>query len=190
MANTGALSFSSIVGSDLDNTTTTVHWSNPSNALAYDSSYAFISVIASSTFADYLVATNLSSPVPNGATIDGIVAEIETAGFASASIGIDAVYIIKGGAKTGANKGTFTSFGTGRQYYSYGGASDLWSATLSSSDVNASNFGVCFRFIKYSGKSVPTVTVDHVRMTIYYTDGTIKGTTGIGSMTGVSTITL
>ena len=156
-----------------------------------NSSVAYISAITGSTFADYLVATNLSSPVPSGATIDGIVVEIYTKGFASLPLALDVVQLIKGGVKTGSNKGSpSTSLPSVFSYLSYGGAADLWSATLTADDVNASNFGFCCRFKKRSGKSVPNGDVDHVRMTIYYTGGAINSTTGIGSMTGVSTITL
>jgi hemolysin activation/secretion protein len=123
-----------------------------------------------------------------------------------------------------SNKSTEATLPTSDTYVSYGGSSDLWNETWSSSDINNSNFGVVFQvtsnkgFISHYlkatnfGFSIPTgaiidgilvdieqyathtstettAYVDHIRITVYYTEATAGTTTGVQSMTGVNTIT-
>lgn len=54
-----------------------------------------------------------------------------------------AVKLIKGGTITGNDKGG-ASMPTTEAFVSYGGATDLWGVTLTSTDVNDSTFGFTF----------------------------------------------
>lgn len=70
---------------------------------------------------------------------DGSVSETPNA--SSANTVDQSARIIKGGATTGTNQATNAALPLSLSYLSYGGSSSLMGATLTPTDVNASNFG-------------------------------------------------
>lgn len=140
-------------------------WSNTSNLGSSDNSYATVSTIAGyKTY--YLTATNFGFSIPSGATIDGIIVEWE--GHFQYSSGSDSrVRIIKGGTIGATDKASGTNWPTSDAYRSYGGISDLWGESWTYSDINASTFGATISVIAGSGG---TFSMDHVRITVYYTE--------------------
>lgn len=112
----------------------------------------------------YLKATNFGFTIPEGATINGVVAEVYSA---SAHDGVDnTIKLVKGDAVTGNNKSTAQGAISG--YRSFGGAADLWGVALTSADVNDATFGVVAQYSN-GGKGSPVCAIDHIRMTVYYT---------------------
>jgi len=128
-----------------DDSVGTVTWSNPENAGVSDNVYATVS--ASNTFSDgshYIKATNFGFSIPSGATINGVMAEFERKCSGSTSFincSGDETRLIKGGILSGDVKYGAT-WPTTDAYATFGDASDLWSLSLTSDDINATNFGV------------------------------------------------
>lgn len=153
-------------------------WVTPSNVTASDDARATDNLLPGET-SYYLQATNFGFSIPAGATIDGVTATIEISrGSGSGNRGIpewDTVQLIVGGTKTGTNNasqhlGEITE--TTDTNYTFGGVSDGWGLSLTTSDVNATDFGVAIRIVETdNGPYDVNVLVDSMQLTITYTAG-------------------
>jgi hypothetical protein len=144
-----------------------VAWSNPSNAAASDDSRATCTVGFGQT-TQLLKVTNFGFAIPTDATIDGIVAEIEKLASSASGITDTTIILLKAGSFHGTNR-LIGAWPTTEAYVSHGGSADLWLGTWSPSDINGSGFGI---FVRGSANpSGATASVDHVRITVYYTAG-------------------
>jgi len=85
----------------------------------------------------------------------------------AAAIKLDLVQLENLGLATGDNKGTAAEISTVSTEYVFGGPADMWGTSLTSAQINGITFGVRFRFTKISG--TPTVSVDYVKIKVYYT---------------------
>jgi hypothetical protein len=143
-----------------------IAWSNVDQIFSSNDSYATYDSVSEDN-SDYLNASSCDFTIPDGATIDGILVEIEAkrAGFGAATF--DNVQLLKGGSRTGTPK--TSAIDETEAYISFGGAADLWGATLSAADVNDSGFGVSIRAAN-TELFTATVSVDHVRITVHYTE--------------------
>jgi hypothetical protein len=148
-------------------------WSTINNAFASDNAYAQGQALANAVSPiTNLRVTNFGFSVPSGATIDGVVCEIErkiNSTFRNSRDGV--VQLTKNGTNTvGSNKASATVWPLSDAYATYGAAADLWGTTWTDSDINASTFGVVINGVRDSGKAGSTIwNVDHVRITVYYT---------------------
>lgn len=150
----------SVAGSDVD-------WSNPSNALASDNSYATAS-LPDGFGSDVLLLTNFGFSIPTNATILGVLVEVEASrsgGGANLTIGGN---LYNSGATIGNTVGGQATVTTSDAYISHGSATNLWGANLTPSTINGSTFGVGITIQNFFGGSTSTARVDHVRMTVYY----------------------
>jgi hypothetical protein len=162
-----------------DNGTGIETWNNPSNASADDSSFATASSVTNGNTTHYLMATNFSFNSPSGSTIDGIIVEIKRKSSTSnvSQFWKDTVVkLVKGGTVSGDNKADVsTRWPLIEAIASYGTSSNLWGLTFTTSDINASNFGVVVSAI-YGTICDPvdecstTASVNHIRTTVYYTE--------------------
>ena len=168
MASQGPLS----VGTAADDSAVgSITWSNTGNITASDNSRASAANGGAPTQAHYLKATNFGFSIPSGATIDGILVEVERKKQNSiGSVSDTAVKIVKGGTVGSTNKAIGGYWSTTDTYISYGGSSDLWGETWSDSDINATDFGVVFSPTVTGGKGAGVANVDHIRVTVYYTE--------------------
>lgn len=152
-------------------------WSNPGNAAASDNSRATFTSTGSS---NYLKATNFGFSIPAGATIDGIVVEVERSANLSGTGGGGAriedliAKLVVGGTVSGTSKAVGGSANrwpltASEAYKTFGASNDLWGLTLSVSDVNASNFGFVLQATGNLQDGSEIGSVDHIRMTVYYT---------------------
>lgn len=139
-------------------------WSNPSNAAASDNAYATSAVFMGMN-SEYLKATNFGFAISAGATVNGIVAEIEKKSD-SASVDDGAVRIVKGGTIGSTDKSSVSAWGAADAYSTYGASNDLWGETWTVDDINASTFGVA---IQASTTGMDNAYVDHIRITVHYT---------------------
>jgi len=116
----------------------------------------------------YLKATNFGFAIPAGSTINGIKAEIESA-LDPGSVAIEsAIRIVKAdGSISTTNKSIGVTVPSSDTYVVYGGASDVWGESWSSTNINDADFGVV---VSYTGTQ-GIVLIDHIRMTVYYTLG-------------------
>jgi Tfp pilus assembly protein PilX len=109
------------------------------------------------------------------------------------------VYLLKAGAPVGSNHSSTAAWGTSDATQAYGSSSDLWNTTWTTSEVNASNFGVRLKVVNGSSTASNTASVDYVTVTVYYapvptssigTSGTpiaqasIRGTCTLGAQAG------
>ena len=146
-----------------------VPWANPSNATASDDTYATCGPLDNfeGPYAgEYLRCTNFGFAVPAGATIDGIVVTVEgKTSTGTIDLNIEA---LKGGAGTGGTA-LGNSITTVETAVAFGTSTSKWGTTWTSTDINASTFGVWF--YPQAGASAQTISIDHVSITVYYTEG-------------------
>jgi len=145
-------------------------WDTPTNAQTSDNAYAqaiFTAVLDQSS--ENLHATNFGFLVPAGSTIDGIIAEVERKSTnVAADIRDLSVKIIKGGTASGDEKASGTIWPASDTYQTYGTASDKWGLTWTSTDINASNFGLSISAGDFI--ALPWIgQIDHIRLTVHYT---------------------
>lgn len=114
--------------------------------------------------------TDFGFALPSGATIDGVEATVEwsvTAGSWTATVGLWDAGAVIGTAKTSA---AITS--TTDVVVNFGGAADLWGATLTQAIVNGAGFGLDVSVVRDSGAGNARFDVDHVQLRITYTEST------------------
>jgi len=160
-----------------DDTVGTKDWTNPDNAKVSDDSYAVCSFgFFKAGISHYLKATNFGFTIPAGATINGIKVEVELYssrdGGGSGYPDYDKyVNIVKSDDTFGSeNKATETDIDTSQTIVTYGGSEDLWSEEWTVEDINSANFGVGYSAYVWGGGPL-SVLVDHIRITVYYTEG-------------------
>jgi hypothetical protein len=170
MADTGWVSPGTVVN---DSSVGDYAWINPSNAKSSDDNYADFDCPADGEDSQYLTATNFGFSVPTSSIIDGIEVSIErkldtTNGAVTGNVRDDVVKLYNAnGNLIGNNKAdTVTNWPTSDTTVTYGGASDLWGATWSASDINDSDFGVALQAASFS---FGYGDVDHIRIKVYYT---------------------
>ena len=174
----------------------TFKWQNTSNGSSQNDAYTSLlftdafNVLASAPTSlspadetNYLVCKNLDSNIPNDATIEGIRIYIDRynsfTGDGTVTIKDDAIYLTKNGTDTvGNNKSTGATWPSSDTdtYVSYGGASDLWGASWTVSEINDDNFGVMIgptiEFDGTTGENGGSAKIDHVYIEITYAGGT------------------
>jgi hypothetical protein len=151
----------------------TLAWTNPDNSKVSDDVYSTAVNPSSgvSVTTHFLKASNFGFNFPSTYTINGIKVEVEKKSSLDSTdfIKDSSVKIIKSDGSFGSSdNATATHWSTSEGYVSYGSSSDLWGATWSPSDINNSNFGVVISAFLNANDFV-TASVDHIRITIYYT---------------------
>lgn len=146
-------------------------WTTPNNAKVSDDIYT--TYYGDHGYSShYLIVSNFGFTIPTGATINGIVAQVELHGDGTNVTYLHdyAVRIVKGGA-IGAtdNSSTGINYPSTDAYWTYGANNNLWGETWTAEQINASNFGLAYATVNGSGFS-HTVYVDHIRITVYYTN--------------------
>lgn len=137
-------------------------WSNPSNAASSNDTYASVATDGTS---EYLKATNFGFAIPAGATINGIVVDIERKA-AMAGVTDDRVRIVKGGTVQTEDKAAPGTWPTDDTVATYGDSSSLWGAAWTAGDINDSGFGVVLSVSVTSDQA----DVDHITITVHYTE--------------------
>lgn len=143
-------------------------WQNPDNAKIEDGNTSYIIEPA---YTQYLKATNFGFSVPSGATIDGIEVGVKRKSSSADYWILDySVKLVKSdGGFSVANRANTDpgQWSTTLTYAFYGGSSDLWGESWTSSDINNSNFGIAF---SVDGCDDPSLEVDHIQIKVYYTE--------------------
>ena len=144
-------------------------WTTASNVGADDAAYAQITAASFDTgdVSYVLRATNFSMGVPAGATINGIVVEIERYYANGQVIDVDVSLTADGSTRVGDDKSTGANFLTNPAVATFGGSTDTWNAGLTVAQINASTFGVIYKM----GASALNADgfLDFIRVTGYYT---------------------
>ena len=150
-------------------------WLNPSDAQTSNDGHTTCDLDGGADdTSQALQVTNFGFSVPGGSTIDGIVVEIERHQIVifggSAEIHDNTVKLMKGGTAQGDDKASLTIWPDTDAYVSYGSSVDKWGLSWSAADINGSGFGIQMGIINPSVDD-STGFIDHVRITVYYTEG-------------------
>ncbi|MEI6849452.1 MAG: choice-of-anchor tandem repeat GloVer-containing protein, partial [archaeon] len=130
-----------------------VTWSNPDNAKVSDNAYTTASFTNINTISHYIKATDFGFSVPSGATINGILVEIEKGMDTNSVIKDNLIKIVKADGSIGTVNKAYvgTIWPTGDTYSSYGSSSDLWGETWDSTKINDLDFGIAISAIAEIG---------------------------------------
>lgn len=157
----------------------TLAWNSPGNITASDSSYATASPGGASATTHYLKGTNCGFSIPAGATINGILVEINRHGSGSTAVQDNSVILTLASSQDKAAGGNWPTSDTRA---SYGGSSDLWGTSPTPTDINASTFGAK---ISATVASAQTALVNDIQITVTYTPFTNGQPSGQYQQTGV-----
>jgi hypothetical protein len=141
----------------------TVGWSNVSNAGSSNDQYATVGLGVNKT-SHYIRGTNYGFTIPAGANIDGVVVGVERKSSSTPGTH-DASCRLYTGSFVGSERATATAWPTTDAYEDHGGPTDVWGVALTDAIVNASTFG--FGIAVFG--SLITASIDHARITVYYT---------------------
>ena len=174
-------------GTMANDATTGAHaWADPDNAKTSNDVYS-VTTWSSGSSSQYLKATNFGFSIPSGATINGILVEIERKGNATCSD--YETFIVKADGTWGTtDKATGTVIPDTDTYISFGANNDLWDESWTAENINDVDFGVVYRVSAYNGP----ISVDHIRITITYTAGgggqtySLVGVNGDFTLSGIS----
>lgn len=170
----GPLNASSIVNSNCSFAFGGTNFINPANAINSDNLYATANHCECCDMnTQCLTATNFGFSIPLSATINGITVEIERRSSLNGHIYDNGLRLLKAGIEVGSNYMSATQWPAMDTYATYGGCSDLWGTTWTPSDINDPGFGLVFACIDYCpgmGFGSPQSFIDHVRITVCYTN--------------------
>ena len=158
-----------------DSAVGTVSWTNPNNAKVSDNNYVTFEGYLAET-SHYLKATNFGFSIPTGVTINGILVEIERKSYFQSFFIDSTVKIVKSDGSIGTTNKADTAnlWPTTDTYKSYGADNDLWGETWTEADIENINFGVVLSARYNNYEEYSTCGVDHIRITVYYTEATTK----------------
>lgn len=167
---------SKIVGTGANDASAgTTAWTDFTNITADDAADAITGRLNDTETSQLLNGTMSGNvfTVPTGATIDSIKAEVEMQDLEGSNTGFDLlVKLIKGGTVQGNNQEKAAAIPAAITIRVYAPL-DLWGLTLTPTDVNATNFGLSFRYEATGDRS--EVSVDFVRLTVHYTEAAAGG---------------
>jgi hypothetical protein len=144
-------------------------WTNPDRAVSSNNSYATASVDGTVTRA--LRCTGYGFAVPVGATITGIIVNVERKSNRTTNGGASdaAMRLVKRGVIGTTDRATATTYTTADVIEAHGGGADLWGETWTPADINAADFGAAFAATKASAAGAAhTISVDHVQVTVNF----------------------
>lgn len=142
-------------------------WVNVNNAKVSDNSRAVATLINQTS--NYLKATNFGFSIPSGATIDGIEIKIERLCTGDHCTDGDRARIVKSGTIGSSNK--IVTWPSTEAIQTLGSSTDLWGETWTVDDINASTTGFVVAAKDVDGGENNIFSVDHITMTVYYTEG-------------------
>ena len=144
-------------------------WVNVGNAVTSDNLYATFGNISGPVggYTDYLVVKGFGFAIPGGATITGILVEVERSD-ANSNTSDFQVNIIKNNIIGATNKAVAALWPAADAYQSYGSSSDLWGDTWTATDINSAGFGVAIAAQRGATGGATAGKVDHVRISVTY----------------------
>lgn len=150
-------------------------WVNGDSVYASDGNLANVSLRelgfcfqSTCSFSRFLFVEKFGFTVPSGATINGVEANVERKASAYGVIKDSVIQLVVANTIAGNNKSTGSIWPITKTYATYGGAADIWGATLTDVDVNDTAFGVGI-IVANTDTATRTAYIDHVRMKVYYT---------------------
>jgi len=150
-------------------------WLRPSQAEADDNLWAEIPLKVG-VYSDWLRCDTFgfdTGDIPEGATVNGVEVRITRKSKAS-EISESAIYLRDSSGQVGDNKASSTPIGTNEETITHGAADDDWNASLASSDIRASTFGVDISLLhseEDTGELGDTAYIDFVEIRVHYSEG-------------------
>jgi hypothetical protein len=168
------LTYAQIAGPNSGSTTTNValagssgSWLNTGNVVSSNNVYSTFTLPSGvGNFTDYIQITGFGFSIPLGATIDGILVEIERSD-PNARTADNRIRIVKGGSIGGEEKSSGAGYTNSDSYQTFGNSGDTWGETWTDADINAANFGVAISARRTVNGTI-NGRIDHVRITVYY----------------------
>jgi len=152
---------------------TAPNWANPSAIEAADS--VFATIFMNNRISKDLIGKGFGFTIPGGATINGILLEVNYDSGTGTDTVETVVRLLKAGVASGDNKSTGALLPAVATTVSYGGSSDLWGTTWTPSDINNTSFGAA---TVYSA-TLDSASVDFFRITVTYTTASRSFAPGI-----------
>lgn len=151
-------------------------WDSPTRIEADDANLSFVPSgdMPDGQISGYLLATNFgfdagANEVPAGSSIDGIKVYIKR--YASRADMVDNVMSMWTGSAVGDNKADVVTGWPGAEAeVNYGGAADDWNASLDSTDVRASSFGVAFKCKNENGIFNSQPYANYIKIDLTFTE--------------------
>jgi len=149
-----------------------VSWTNTGN-IASASTTDNARVILQNNSSNYLKGSNYGFNIPPGAIINGITVDIAKLRESGAGNEIfdTSVRLVKNGSIIGSNHADPNNWTRDQgtpAVVSYGGNSDLWGATWTAADINATNFGVVIAAREPQNRNLDA-DVYYMRVSVTYT---------------------
>lgn len=146
-------------------------WTNPGNIVSSNNTYASCTVPSTGgSTTNYIKGTNFGFSIPSGATIDGIIVEVERVDT-NYNVTDSTAKLVKADTIVGTNKALAGQWSNTEGVFTYGSSTDLWGTSWTDTDINATNFGFVLNAFNPSFKSLGLPKVDHIRITVHYTSG-------------------
>lgn len=152
-----------------------IAWTTTANITSSNDAYGSTAAPVSNQTTRWLKAAGFGFAIPGNAIIDGIVVEVEKSRLSGSGTLTDtSVRLLKNNTIVGQDRSSQGLAWTGTDAYStYGGSTDTWGMVWTPSEVNSFAFGVGFSCSESGGVGA-TPGVDHIRITVYYTDGYVS----------------
>jgi hypothetical protein len=164
-----------------------VEWYLPNNVKVSDNNYASAALESASTY--WLKCTNFGFTLPLTAIIGGILVQAEVHKSGPGLIVQTFVEIVKDdviGGTTGTGRGNTNYWLEADQVREYGNSNDLWNETWTPADINSATFGAALACQSSGGADA---WVDHIQITVYYTEITTSSSTTITTTSSSTTKT-
>jgi hypothetical protein len=149
-------------------------WTSTDNVMADDGAYANAGYTGAGSALTYFIkASNFGFAIPAGSRIDGIEVSIERkASHNGASQYVnDAVVLLNCSGGDSSDKADLsTKYPTSDTPRNYGGATDKWTRTWTTAEINASSFALYFACAIVANSVMVNVWVDYVVVTVYYSN--------------------
>lgn len=144
-------------------------WTNPNNITTLTTSTYALAQYLNTEETKNLIARSFDfSDIPDEATINGVRVRINQLATASNSTDSSLYLLNDSSIPIGANKATNTLLSSSFTLRNYGGESDLWTATLNTTIIKSSNFGISYR-VNNDNDIDDDIQVASVEMNINYT---------------------
>ena len=149
-------------------------WHNPQYIKVDDVDYARCDMTSGPSNSQFLIGKTFASSVPDGATIDGYVVELDHRGAVGniSDVGLNLGEDDPGTSRwthISENKGDIlTSWPSSFTEKSYGGASDTWATSFTPAEVRDAEWGVSLAVTNHN-VTESLAFVNFIRITIYWT---------------------
>lgn len=147
----------------------TTVWVNPTFAATEDANTASAVSAATNAISHFLHAVDLTgTPIPTGASIDGVEVGIRSDTATGSSIVDRASLVTAAGIQVPSASASEELQGVTPAHITIGGPTNMWGIGLTAADVNDVGFGVAIS-IENLGGAFNTCVIYHVEMKVYYT---------------------